>query len=435
MQVNITDILVEDRYRHDFGAIDELAESIRDQGLICPIAVETLANGKYKLLAGERRLRACRTLGMTTIPVRVYDEGLEEIRSRQIELEENIQRKDFSYMEECNLKREIHNLRLQIHGKKTSTAQDAPGWSLRDTAKLMDISPAEASRDIKLAETMEQFPEIDWTQFKTKNEAQKQVKKLAKTLHRQDMAEQFTKTSGNQNILRNRVAASFVVGDFLEMGRKLPDGFADFVEIDPPYGIDLNNAKRGGVDAKYDSYNEVDAAIYLDFMRNVLAECHRFMKPNAWLVCWFGPEPWFEPIYQLLAERFVVRRLPGLWVKPSGQTQQPNVALANCYEMFFYARKGNAELQTPGRSNVFNASPLHPSRKTHPTERPSTLITPLLETFTEVNAQVVVPFAGSGRTLIDAWKLKRQAVGYDLSGAYRNAFIETVMREFPDEKH
>lgn len=436
MQIEISKIMVEERFRKDFGPIDDLAASIAENGLISPIAVETMPGGLYRLLAGERRLRACKALGLPTVAIRVYDEGLSELRQRQIELEENIQRKDMTWLEECTLKREIHNMRLAIHGAKTSTSPDAPGWSMRDTAKLLDETPANVSLDLSLAKAVDQFPDIDWESFKNKNEARKQVQKLTKTLTRQIAADEFEQKMNcpdpakpNQNVLADRAVSSYLIGDCVEMMRKLPDGFADFVEIDPPYAIDLNSAKRGGTEG-YDHYNEIDKAVYMDFMGSVITEAFRVMKQDSWLVLWFGPEPWFEPLYTLLISRgFAVKRIPGIWTKSSGQTQQPMTNLANAYEMFFYARKGNAELHMPGRSNLFDFAPVSPNNKRHPTERPAALIQEILKTFTIENQTVVVPFAGSGRTMLEAWKAKRQAVGYDLSCEYRNGFIEAVSQE------
>ena len=436
MQVPINSIIVEERFRKDFGPIEDLAASIAENGLITPIAVETMPGGTYRLLAGERRLRACKALGLETIAIRVYDEGLSELRQRQIELEENIQRKDMTWLEECTLKREIHNMRLAIHGAKVSTAPNAPGWSMRDTAKLLDETPANLSLDLNLAKAVEQFPEIDWENYKNKNEARKQVTKLTKTLGRQVAAAEFEQklavpggTKSNTTVLIERMAASYLIGDCVEMMKKLPSAFADFIEIDPPYAIDLNDIKRGGTDG-YDHYNEIDKARYMDFMRQVIAESWRVAKPNAWLVLWFGPEPWFEPLFKLLTDvGFATKRLPGIWTKPNGQTQQPLTNLANSYEMFFYARKGAAELHLPGRSNIFDYPPVVAGNKRHPTERPTALIQELLNVFTIENAQVVVPFAGSGRTMIEAWKMKRSAVGYDLSDDYRNGYLEAIAQE------
>lgn len=262
------------------------------------------------------------------------------------------------------------------------------------------------------------------------------VNKLTKTLGRQVAAAEFEQKLGtpeagktNVNVLAERMAQSYLIGDCVEMMRKLPANFADFVEIDPPYAIDLNSMKRGGTDG-YDHYNEIDKAQYLDFMQNVLAESWRVMKSDSWLVLWFGPEPWFEPLYKLLIDLgFSAKRIPGIWCKPNGQTQQPLTNMANSYEMFFYARKGAGKLHMPGRSNLFHYSPVVAGAKRHPTERPAELIQELLKIFTIENGQVVVPFAGSGRTMIEAWKMKRNAVGYDLSDDYRNGYLEAIAQE------
>ena len=98
MQIPISNIIVAERYRTDFGPIDELARSITDNGLILPIAVEQLADGTYDLLAGERRLRACRSLNWETIEARIYEGPLSDLERRSIELEENIQRKDMTWL-------------------------------------------------------------------------------------------------------------------------------------------------------------------------------------------------------------------------------------------------------------------------------------------------------------------------------------------------
>ncbi|MDW9503036.1 hypothetical protein GOB10_18440 [Sinorhizobium meliloti] len=63
-------IVVGRRFRRDFGDLDALAASIRDLGLLQPIVIDQDGN----LLAGERRLRACRLLGWTEIPAVVKEE-------------------------------------------------------------------------------------------------------------------------------------------------------------------------------------------------------------------------------------------------------------------------------------------------------------------------------------------------------------------------
>lgn len=69
MLVDIDKIIVNDRIRKDFGDIQELADDIKENGLINPPVV----NKGYELLAGERRLRACKMLGWPQIEVRMMD--------------------------------------------------------------------------------------------------------------------------------------------------------------------------------------------------------------------------------------------------------------------------------------------------------------------------------------------------------------------------
>ena len=432
MKIKVNQITVDERYRKDLGDLNELKRSIQEDGLISPIAVRAVATDgsdethSYELLAGERRLTAIRQLGWEWVEVRIYEGELTPLKRRQIELEENINRKDMTWQEEAFLKREIHNLRLAIHGKKTSTAPDAEGWSLRDTAKLMGVTHPMITNDIKLAEAVESFPEYDWQNCKTRSDAQKQLKKLTKTLTRHDAVEAFEKTKSNKSKFLQEMANNFILGDFFEMVRKVPDGFADWVEVDPPYAIDLKALKKD-FNNKYVSYNEIDKNVYPEFLENSLKECYRILKPTGWLIFWFGPDPWFQFIADLIRKTgFTLFAVPAIWRKPNGQTMQPNTRLASCYETFFYAHKGQGVLNKPGRSNVFEFPPFHESKKWHPTQRPHDLMVEILDTFSPEGSQGVVPFLGSGATLLAAASCSRSAFGYDNDPNNRAAYIQHI---------
>lgn len=114
------------RSNFDEETLQELADSIKELGVIQPITVRYLDSGKFQLISGERRLRASKLAGLNKIPayVRVADDqGMLEMA-----LVENIQREDLnaievaiSYqrlMEECKLTQEALSLRI---GKKRST--------------------------------------------------------------------------------------------------------------------------------------------------------------------------------------------------------------------------------------------------------------------------------------------------------------------------
>jgi ParB family chromosome partitioning protein len=97
------DLMQRGRYqpRRDFnaGALEELASSIRVQGLIQPIVVRPLPGGRYEIIAGERRWRAAQMAGLSEVPVVVRD--VPDEAAMAMALIENIQREDLNVIEEA----------------------------------------------------------------------------------------------------------------------------------------------------------------------------------------------------------------------------------------------------------------------------------------------------------------------------------------------
>ncbi len=83
----------------DKSALDELAASIREQGLIQPLIVRKLEGGQYELIAGERRFRASRLAGLEKVPVVVLESSVD--KNLELALIENIQRQDLNPIEEA----------------------------------------------------------------------------------------------------------------------------------------------------------------------------------------------------------------------------------------------------------------------------------------------------------------------------------------------
>lgn len=90
-----------DQPRRDFDddSLNELAESIRESGVITPIIVKKADNGFYTIVAGERRWRASKKAGLKEIPAVVRT--LTELETQQIALIENLQRQDLNSVEEA----------------------------------------------------------------------------------------------------------------------------------------------------------------------------------------------------------------------------------------------------------------------------------------------------------------------------------------------
>lgn len=87
------------RKRFDFDELESLAQSIRENGILQPITVRTTQDKKYELIAGERRLRAARLVGLVKIPALVID--MEQKDSALFALIENLQRQSLDFFEEA----------------------------------------------------------------------------------------------------------------------------------------------------------------------------------------------------------------------------------------------------------------------------------------------------------------------------------------------
>ena len=83
----------------DKEALEELAESIRENGLLQPILVREYGSGRYQIIAGERRFRASKLAELTEIPAIILDKSDKEVA--QIALIENLQREDLNPIEEA----------------------------------------------------------------------------------------------------------------------------------------------------------------------------------------------------------------------------------------------------------------------------------------------------------------------------------------------
>ncbi len=135
------------RMAFDSESLEELADSIRTFGLIQPISVRKQADGRYQIISGERRFRACRLAGMDVIPA--YVRATDNQGMLEMAIVENVQRQDLDPIEvamsyqrlidECNLTQEKLSQRV---GKKRA--------SVANYLRLLKL-PAKVQHDLKSA--------------------------------------------------------------------------------------------------------------------------------------------------------------------------------------------------------------------------------------------------------------------------------------------
>ncbi|MCJ7761202.1 ParB N-terminal domain-containing protein [Candidatus Bathyarchaeota archaeon] len=422
--IPIESITIGDRTRQEMGDLDGLEANMKESGLIQPLAVKNNRDGTYILLAGERRYTVLKRNQVELVPVRMYDENLSDLEMKVIEKSENFYRKDMEYHEFDRLTLEIHQMQQELHGVAPSGPGES-GWGTRDTAEMLGAkSNATVTEAIKRAQAREAFPEL-FEGCKSASDASKVLKKVDEAIVKQAIAQKLESNKADSSL--HDLSKRFIIKDFFEGVKEIPDGVMHLVEIDPPYGIDLTKQKRKDGESQYslNDYNEVDEHTYPGFLYNTFKECYRVMAQHSWLICWFAPEPWFSAVHEALCVTgFSTTRMCGIWTKGTpGQNMNPSTRLANSYEMFFYAWKGQPALNKAGHGNQFHFSPVSAQSKTHPTERPIELMKELYDTFAFAGSRVLIPFLGSGNGIFASSELGMSAIGFELSKGYKDIFI------------
>ena len=438
----------EARARKDYGDIETFADNLANLGLIKPITIE---HGTNRLLAGGRRLAAFKHLERKSIPaILVSLSG--PIDAYEVELFENRHRKDMTWHEETALD-------AKIHAHYMSHELD---WNQTKTAKHLGISKGEMTKRLQLATYLDVVPELkDYesaSQAVTAIErvvadriAKNDTNKLLSEAINDKTAETETVSTGNTELpeektedappkddpmeiqvfgpYQNLLPKAYIVGDALERLPKVkPESFHG-AEVDPPYGIDLHE-KRNQVKDKHSlsAYNEVDAEGYVDFLRAIAEGTYNALKEDTFCIWWFGVQWYTEVRAALIDVGFKVPDVPGIWVKEKGQTNNPRVHLASMYETFFLARKGSPKLAIMGKGNVFPMNTVPQAERRHPTQRPVELLKILMGITFPRHASILVPFLGSGATLIAAYQTERWGLGWDLEERNRDHFYATVAK-------
>ena len=117
----------------DNEKMSELKDSIKNSGLIQPITVRKISNGKYEIIAGERRYRACRELGMENISAIEISAG--DARGYELSVLENIQREDLNPIEEA----ESYLMLMEVYGYTQEKLSEKLGKTRSSLSNKMRI--------------------------------------------------------------------------------------------------------------------------------------------------------------------------------------------------------------------------------------------------------------------------------------------------------
>lgn len=419
-----------ERYRENYGDIAALKESIKERGLIQPIAIMDNENSTYLLLAGGRRLFACNELhkedaNLNTIACRIYPAGLNELEIRIIELAENIHREDMNYEEEAKLTREIDRLYRVLYGSKKG-GWDGEGHSMQDTADLLGKDRSLVSKEISLAEAMDNVPELG--KMKNKSEALKALHKIKEEVVKQEMARRVQSGEVVLDKGKKLLIDYYMIETFESGMSRIDEQSIDLIELDPPYNIELRHVVEHDEVESENLLGGKGAASeeeYRALLMTWLSVSYQKLKRDSWIILWYAMDPWHSLCLECMQKvGFEASGVHGTWSKNNGNTRTPNIRLANAYEPFLYGRKGSPTLSRQGRLNEFRYSMI--SDKLHPTEKPVELYADLFSTFCYPSSTIVSGFLGSGNVILGANNVGMRCFGFDMSDKYKAGFTLRV---------
>lgn len=419
-----TEVKIKDdlpRFRQEMGNVEALLASMEKFGQIQPVVITR----QNELVAGGRRLAACLLGGREVFCA--YSDAIDPLTLRELELEENIQRKALTPAEEVMAVKEIHDIKQTKHGVREYN--EDTGWSASDTGNLLEKSKSSVLEDLKLAAVVEQFPEL--SQCKTKAEIRKAARAVIKVSQRTDAMAEYEKKLG-----QTTDAPPMTMQDALEHMKTIPDHSIDLLLTDPPFGIDINKIliglgrKTGGAStAGFKFEDDAKQAWYL--YQSLAHESLRFVKEDGHAYVFVAPE-FYETFRNLFVEAgWKVSIKPIIWIKRTvGQSQMPSYWPASCYEMIMYCRRDNSRLVLEGRPDWIQCDPVQPERKIHPTEKPIDLLKEMIARCVLPGAKVYDPFGGSGASIEAALEMKCFPQYNDKTEEAYNAAVERITKYY-----
>lgn len=399
------------RQRKQLEKIDELAESISLTGLINPPVV----TNEHVLVAGERRVTACRQLGWTSIPVQ-YAHDLDPVTLHLIELEENVKRVDLAWQDHIDAVTQYHKIRLGADNE----------WTKSKTAEALGVSPALVTNQLQVAEAIATNVSgvVDAPKYSTALGITKRNVERKNTSANVTM-DTFVKESMGITEPLTQAEAKPADPDrpvLLECGNSLQFFEAvqrvpyNLIHCDFPYGVNAGD-KQGQSAAK--GFGEYDDSFetYITLLNSFCNNVENFSAPSAHLIFWFSMD-FYELTKVTLGEAgWSVNPFPLVWHKSNNQGILPdsNRGPRRIYETAFLASRGDRKVVRA----VSNVASFPVTKENHQAEKPKPMLEHFFKMLVDESTRLLDPTAGSGNAIAVAEELGAQfSHGIELSEEY-----------------
>jgi len=402
--IRLEDVTILDRQREEFdtNALNQLASSIKEKGLLHAIVLQ---DDRKTLVAGERRLRAISSLNEIEIPftfdgvpiaqgfipyVVLGDLSADDLV--EIELEENILREDLTYLERAQAIAKLHELRT---GQK-------PGQTYKDTAGEFvgsgNLSRAATEvRDSLLLTEHATDPEI--SKAKSAKEALKLITKKKQAALTELLAKQFDITK-TPHIFNN--------GDFRTHAHFIETGSVDVICTDPPYGVGADNF--GDMAAATHGYNDTPE-YFEEILNDFILEANRVTKSRAHMYVFCDIRQATNISEKLKRSGWETWNVPLIWNKGNGMLPEPDFGPRRNYEAIIFANKGRKPV-TAVYSDVVTVDGIKAPR--FGAQKPAEVYTNLLRRSVKPGDLIWDPFAGAGPVFVAANNLSVKVIASEL---------------------
>lgn len=443
----VADVIIPEERQRDKAFADEaLIVSIEQQGLINPIVIH--ADGR--LVAGERRLDAHIKLSRPFIRATIL-ENLSPIKAFEIELQENLARKQLTWQEEVRAIGKYHAERLAAF----------PGWTQMGTASALGLSQGHLSTVLAIAEEIEDvdvqncptlrgaFNLLTARADRARMAAQSRgleiagavaialppaipanatkEERTAALMAHVDLTKNVNQTVTDIDkslaaIQQGRIAAAALEQqrkheivsdlvlneDFLNWAASYTGPKFDVIHADFPYGKNYSGARTRKTSVAIAPVYADDPDIYFGLVEGFLKMQDNFCFPAAHCIFWFDMQYYQWTIDQFEAAGWkLVQPFPLIWTKGySGVASDPKRRPRHCYETALLFSRGDRKIVNLDKDHFECLL----DEKLHLNQKPLDMLKHFLNLVVDEHTAVLDPTCGSGSALAAALQLKAARV-------------------------
>lgn len=458
MTIQIANIQMAERGRTVYSGIEELAQSIEDNGLIQPIVVEQL-NDSFVLVAGGRRLTALKSLGVTELhhgisaePGRYgfvlkseSSEFTSDFSRLMAEIAENLDRHNLDWKDETRL-----HVRAYYLAKKEASLR-GESLIMRDFGSTLGVGYSDLQAAVAIVDDLDANPErykdcvsVRGAYAVLLKETANEVNKLAAAkslssspLYSAQDAPSLSEVkviTGDEPIESTTeipLSRSFFNTDGIEFLNSLPPATLDHVICDPDYAVEvdvlnsnMSNAASGVIqDSVEDSLID---------LKNLCSAAFHATRPGAFLIMFYDLDHHEKLQSYAKLAGWLVQRWPLIWEKSDYRSNgAPQANFCKNIEYAMVCRKPGATLTAPQMSSIHRCGNERVVKElSHPFAKPYALWHWLFQAICIKGQLVCDPFCGSGSMPIAAAQWGLRPIGCEKNPTHYNTLIGNLQTSY-----